>query len=73
MDVSDFKMALTDLKSLNCGTLQESGTLPTRYATDLRLVDAQFNSAFSNCGIRPNELQFAIAQFAIAYSVKHRR
>jgi hypothetical protein len=39
-DVSNFRMALNDLKALNCGTLCETGALPDRYASDLRLVNS---------------------------------
>jgi hypothetical protein len=49
-------MALNDLKALNCGILGETGVLPARYMSDLRMINPQFDTVFTNCEIRPNEL-----------------
>jgi hypothetical protein len=38
-DVSNFTMAFNDLKALNCGILGETGMLPARYASDLRMIN----------------------------------
>jgi hypothetical protein len=46
--------------------------LPTGFKTDLR-QETLIKLTFKDCAIQPNELQFAISQFAIAHSSKHRR
>jgi hypothetical protein len=70
--VSNFKEAYNNLKVMNLRHIPEH-VVPDRYTDDLRIVDVLYNNTFNLCGFRPTDLQFAIAQFAVAYSKKYKR
>ena len=73
-DTPNFREELYKLMRLNADALlQNTGKLPVEYQTDLRLGSGQYASVFSNSGMKPNNKQFAIAQFAVAYSLTNRR
>jgi hypothetical protein len=72
-NVNTFEEAFDNIKAMNWKQISENNVSP-KYTSDLRKGQhSLYNATFHHCGNKSNNLQFAIAQFAIAHSKKYRR
>jgi hypothetical protein len=72
-NVNTFEEAFDNVKAMNWKQISENNVC-AKYASDLRKGQhSLYNATFHHCGNKPNNLQFSIAQFAIAHSKKYRR